>query len=144
MTYLAVCRVVVSVLKVNRTMSTNVETPSSSMDTVKWLVAIALLSGAVVGNYMYSELSVLVRAIGVVVAIGAALGVASATEKGKAFIAFAKEARIEVRKVVWPTRQETMHTTFIVMIATVVMALILWGLDGILFRIVGFLTGVEI
>jgi len=114
------------------------------MDTVKWLVAIALLSGAVVGNYMYSELSVLVRAIGVVVAIGAALGVASATEKGKAFIAFAKEARIEVRKVVWPTRQETMHTTFIVMIATVVMALILWGLDGILFRIVGFLTGVEI
>ncbi|MFC0119004.1 preprotein translocase subunit SecE [Pseudoalteromonas xiamenensis] len=125
-------------------MSTNVETPSSSMDTVKWLVAIALLSGAVVGNYMYSELSVLVRAIGVVVAIGAALGVASATEKGKAFIAFAKEARIEVRKVVWPTRQETMHTTFIVMIATVVMALILWGLDGILFRIVGFLTGVEI
>ncbi|CCQ11518.1 Preprotein translocase subunit SecE (TC 3.A.5.1.1) [Pseudoalteromonas luteoviolacea B = ATCC 29581] len=125
-------------------MSTNVETPSSSMDTVKWLVALVLLTGAVVGNYMYTELSVLVRAVGVVVAIGAALGVAATTEKGRTFIAFAKEARIEVRKVVWPTRQETMHTTFIVMIATVVMALILWGLDGILFRVVGFLTGVEI
>jgi preprotein translocase subunit SecE len=114
------------------------------MDTVKWIAAIVLLTGAVVGNYMYSDMSVLVRAIGVVVAIGAALGVAATTEKGKTFIAFAKEARIEVRKVVWPTRQETTHTTFIVMIATVVMALILWGLDGILFRVVGFLTGVEI
>jgi preprotein translocase subunit SecE len=114
------------------------------MDTVKWLVSIALLLGAVVGNYMYADLSVLVRAVGVVVAVAAALGLLATTEKGRTFIAFAKESRIEVRKVVWPTRQETTHTTFIVMLATVVMALILWGLDGILFRVVGFLTGLEI
>lgn len=125
-------------------MSTNVETPSNSMDTVKWLVSIALLLGAVVGNYMYADLSVLVRAVGVVVAVAAALGLLATTEKGRTFMAFAKESRIEVRKVVWPTRQETTHTTFIVMLATVVMALILWGLDGILFRVVGFLTGLEI
>ncbi|ATC96191.1 preprotein translocase subunit SecE [Pseudoalteromonas tunicata] len=125
-------------------MSTNVETPSSSMDALKWLVTFALLSGAVVGNFVFEELSVLIRAVGIVAAIGAALATAAQTEKGRTFIAFAKEARIEVRKVVWPTRQETLHTTFIVMIATVVMALILWGLDGALFRIVGFLTGLEI
>ncbi|BDF96303.1 MULTISPECIES: preprotein translocase subunit SecE [Pseudoalteromonas] len=125
-------------------MSTNVETPSSAMDSVKWLVAIALLAGAVVGNYMYADQSVLLRAIGVVVAVAAGLGIASQTEKGRTFLAFAKEARIEVRKVVWPTRQETTHTTFIVMVATAIMALILWGLDGILFRAVGFLTGLEI
>ncbi|KAF7787502.1 MULTISPECIES: preprotein translocase subunit SecE [Pseudoalteromonas] len=122
-------------------MSTNVENPSSSMDTVKWMLAVVLLAGAVVGNYMYADISVLTRAIGVVVAVGAALGIAATTEKGRTFIAFAKESRIEVRKVVWPTRQETTHTTFIVMAATVVMALILWGLDGILFRAVGYLTG---
>ncbi|MBE0377492.1 MULTISPECIES: preprotein translocase subunit SecE [Pseudoalteromonas] len=125
-------------------MSTNVETPSSAMDSVKWLVAIALLAGAVVGNYMYADQSVLLRAIGVVVAVAAGLGIAATTEKGRTFLAFAKEARIEVRKVVWPTRQETTHTTFIVMVATAIMALILWGLDGILFRAVGFLTGLEI
>ena len=125
-------------------MSTNVEPPSNSMDMVKWLVAISLLTGAVVGNYLYADMSVLVRAVGVVVAVAAALGIAATTDKGSTFIAFAKEARIEVRKVVWPTRQETTHTTFIVMIATVIMALILWGLDGILFRVVGFLTGLEI
>ena len=122
-------------------MSTNVETPSNSMDTVKWLVSIALLLGAVVGNYMYADLSVLVRAVGVVVAVAAALGLLATTEKGRTFIAFAKESRIEVRKVGWPTRQETTHTTFIVMLATVVMALILLGLDCILFRVVGFLPG---
>jgi preprotein translocase subunit SecE len=125
-------------------MSTNVENPSSSMDGVKWLLAIALLTGAVVGNYIYADMSVLVRAIGVVVATAAGLGIAAITGKGRTFIAFAKESRIEVRKVVWPTRQETTQTTFIVMIATVIMALILWGLDGILFRAVGFLTGLEI
>ena len=133
-----------SVFKVKLIMSTNVENSSSSMDTVKWLVAIALLTGAVVVNYLYADLSVLVRAVGVVVAIAAGLGILATTEKGRTFIAFAKEARIEVRKVIWPTRQEATHTTFIVIIATVIMALILWGLDGILFRAVGFLTGLEI
>ena len=125
-------------------MSTNIETPSSGMESVKWLVAIALLAGAVVGNHMYADQSVLLRAIGVVVAIAAGLAIASQTFKGRTFLAFAKEARIEVRKVIWPTRQETTHTTLIVMVATVIMALILWGLDGILFRAVGFLTGLEI
>lgn len=125
-------------------MSTNVETPSSAMESVKWSVAIALLAGAVVGNHMYADQSVLLRAIGVVVAIAAGLAIASQTFKGRNFLAFAKEARIEVRKVIWPTRQETTHTTLIVMVATVIMALILWGLDGILFRAVGFLTGLEI
>jgi preprotein translocase subunit SecE len=125
-------------------MSTKVENPSSSMDPIKWLLTFALLGGAVVGNYMLEDLSVLIRAVGVVVAVAAALGIASQTLKGQEFIAFSKEAKIEVRKVVWPTRQEATHTTMIVMIATVIMALILWGLDGILFRVVGFLTGLEI
>ena len=125
-------------------MSTKVETPSNSMDPIKWILTFALLGGAVVGNYMLEDLSVLIRAIGVVAAVAAAMGIASQTLKGQEYIAFSKEAKLEVRKVVWPTRQEAIHTTIIVMIATVVMALILWGLDGILFRVVGFLTGLEI
>ena len=91
-------------------MSANVEAPSSSMDALKWIVSIALLAGAVVGNYMFEDQSVLLRAIGVVIAIAAGLGVAALTSKGQEFIAFAKEAKLEVRKVVWPTRQETVQT----------------------------------
>ncbi len=64
------------------------------------------------------------------------------TEKGSTFLSFAKESRTEVRKVVWPTRQEANQTTLIVLAATLIMALILWGLDGIIVRVVGFITGI--
>ncbi len=64
-------------------------------------------------------------------------------DKGKATVAFAREARTEVRKVIWPTRRKTLHTTLIVAAVTAVMSLILWGLDGILVRPVSFITGLR-
>ncbi|AQM20715.1 preprotein translocase subunit SecE [Vibrio anguillarum] len=122
----------------------NAEIPdsSSAADTFKWIVTFALLAAAVVGNYLYGEMSVVLRAAGVVALIIAALGVAATTTKGKAAIAFARESRMEVRKVVWPTRQETMQTTLIVLAVSIVMALALWGIDGIMVRLVAFVTGV--
>lgn len=124
--------------------ATNTENQSGSMDLVKWIIVIGLLAGAVVGNYMYGELSVLYRALGVVAAIGVALFVAAQTEKGREAVVFAKESRLEIRKVVWPTRKEATQTTLIVLAATGVMALVLWGLDGALVRIVGFITGIKV
>ncbi len=124
-------------------MKANAETPSSSSaaDTFKWIVAFVLLAAAVVGNYLYGELSVVIRAAGVVVLIAAALGVAATTTKGKAAITFARESRLEVRKVVWPTRQETVQTTLIVLAVCIVMALVLWGIDGIMVRLISLVTG---
>jgi len=75
--------------------------------------------------------------------VQAYVSIALLTSKGKATVAFAREARTEVRKVVWPTRQETLHTTLIVAAVTAVMSLILWGLDGILVRLVSFITGLR-
>ena len=125
-------------------MKANAETPdiSGAADTMKWVVAFVLLAAAVVGNYLYGELSVVIRAAGVVVLIAAALGVAATTVKGKAAIDFAKESRMEIRKVVWPTRQETMQTTLIVLAVCIVMSLVLWGIDGIMVRLVSLATGV--
>ncbi|MGF1743207.1 preprotein translocase subunit SecE [Vibrio profundum] len=122
----------------------NAETPesSSAVDTFKWIVVFVLLAAAVVGNYLYGDMSVALRAAGVVVVMAAGLGVAATTNKGKTAISFAREARMEVRKVVWPTRQETMQTTLIVLAVSIVMALALWGLDGIMVRLVSFATGV--
>ena len=79
-----------------------------------------------------------------VVAVIIALFVAASTSKGSQFLEFAKDSRTEVRKVVWPTRQETTQTTLIVMVATVLMSLLLWGLDGIIVRVVSFITGLGI
>jgi preprotein translocase, SecE subunit, bacterial len=106
------------------------------------LIFFALLAGLVTANTMYGEISVLYRAIAIVVVVGIAGFIAATTEKGSTFLSFAKESRTEVRKVVWPTRQEANQTTLIVLAATLVMALILWGLDGIIVRVVGFITGI--
>ncbi|XOV79501.1 MAG: preprotein translocase subunit SecE [Aestuariibacter sp.] len=125
-------------------MSEGAVNTSSPMDTIKWVFAILLLGGAVAGNYYFGEVSILYRAIGVVIAVIVALLVAARTEKGSRFLGFAQESRTEVRKVVWPTRQEATQTTLIVLAATVVMALILWGMDGIIVRVVGFVTGIGI
>ena len=116
----------------------------NSLDVIKWGITFLILAGAVFGNYYFGNESVLLRAVGVVVAVAVAAFIAAQTEKGRTFIEFAKESRTEVRKVVWPTRQEAIQTTGIVLVATLVMALILWGLDSILMWLVGLITGVSV
>ena len=133
----------------------NAETPDSSnaADTFKWIVAFVLLAAAVVGNALLGgsgpqsdftlyNLHIVARVAGAVILVAAALGVLATTVKGKSAISFAREARMEVRKVVWPTRQEAMQTTFIVLAVSIVMALVLWGIDGIMVRLVSLATGV--
>ena len=123
-------------------MSEKTENQSNSLDMFKWVVVFALLAGLVTANTVYGEISVLYRAIAAVVVVAVAGFIAASTLKGSTFLSFAKESRTEVRKVVWPTRQEVNQTTLIVLAATLVMALILWGLDGIIVRVVGFITGI--
>ena len=82
--------------------------------------------------------------IGLVVMIPLAGFVAAQTGKGRDFLTFAKEAKLEVRKVVWPTRKETNQTTLIVAIVTLIMALVLYVLDLGLLKLVSFLTGLGI
>ncbi len=123
-------------------MKANAEAPTGSMDGLKWSMVFLLLAAAVVGNSLYNELSVVFRTAGVIALVAVAMGVAAITAKGKAAITFARESRMEVRKVVWPTRQETLHTTFIVLVVTVVTSLILWGVDGVMVRLVRIITGV--
>jgi preprotein translocase subunit SecE len=126
-------------------MNASTETePSGSFDFLKWGVIVLLLAGAVVGNYIFAEQSVLVRAIAVVAAIVIAGLIAMQTVKGRTAVAFAKESRTEVRKVVWPTRQEAVQTTGIVLVATLIMSLLLWGLDSVLFWVVGLITGLKV
>lgn len=126
-------------------MSANTEAQGSGrgLEVVKWLIVAALLIMAIVGNYYYRDFSLPMRTLAVIVIITVAGVVALMTVKGKAIVAFAREARTEVRKVIWPTRQETLHTTLIVAVVTAVMSLILWGLDSILVRLVSFLINLR-
>lgn len=113
-------------------MSTKAETSNGRFDVLKWVVVAIIVFVGVVGNHYFGAESVLYRAVALV-ALGLAAGfVALQTEKGKSFWSLLKEARIEMRKVVWPTRTETTQTTLIVVAVVLVMALILWGLDTLL------------
>jgi preprotein translocase subunit SecE len=108
----------------------NVETTASRFDTVKWIVVIVLVAVAVVGNSYFGNESLLYRVLGIVALSIVAALVALQTEKGKAFWTLVKGSRTEIRKVVWPTRQETVQTTMIVVVFVFLVALLLWGLDS--------------
>ncbi|MFU8785386.1 preprotein translocase subunit SecE [Aliidiomarina sp.] len=125
-------------------MNVKTENQRNSLDIAKWVIVVALLVAAVVGNNIYGDMSVVLRAASVVILVALAGFAAATTEKGKTFLGFAKESRTEVRKVVWPSRKEATQTTLIVLAVTVLVALLLWGLDGILVRVVGLATGVTI
>ncbi len=122
-------------------MNVKAEVTGSRFDLVKWLVVAALVVVAVVGNQYFSAEPILYRVMALlVIAVVAAL-VALQTAKGRSFFALAKEARAEIRKVVWPTRQETTQTTLIVVAVVLVMALLLWGLDTLLGWLVSMVVG---
>lgn len=124
-------------------MNANVESESTggAFDTVKWILVVVILAGAIVANNLYGEMSVLVRAGAFLVAVAVAMFLASTTDKGRTFMVFAKESKTEVRRVVWPSRQETVHTTLIIALVTVVMGFLLWGLDNGLRFVIGLFTG---
>ena len=90
---------------------------------------------------MYAEVGLLYRVLGVVGLMLVALGVAATTTQGKAFLTLLKEANVERRKVVWPTRQETTQTTLIVIAVVIIVAILLWGLDSLLSWIVSSVIG---
>jgi preprotein translocase subunit SecE len=123
-------------------MTENASSAANPLDFLKWALAIGLLIAAIAGNYYYADVSILYRALGMVASVAVAGFIAASTEKGVQFIGFSKESRTEMRKVVWPTRQESTQTTMIVLGATVIVALLLWGLDGIIVNVVSFITNI--
>ena len=122
-------------------MNPKAEAPDSRFDLVKWLVVVLLVVVGVVGHQYYSAQPILYRVLALLVIAAVAAYVGLQTGKGKAFFVLAKEARAEIRKVVWPTRQETTQTTLIVVAVVLVMALLLWGLDSLLGWLVSLIVG---
>jgi len=100
-----------------------------------------LLIAGVVGFYYFSQQSLLYRVLGVVGLSIASIAMILTTPLGKSFWGFLKEARVEVRKVVWPTRQETVQATLIVVALVFLVGLMLWLFDMFLFWVISQLTG---
>ncbi|MCP5137304.1 MAG: preprotein translocase subunit SecE [Gammaproteobacteria bacterium] len=123
-------------------MSNNIsEAGSSPADYAKWVGVAALLIGGIYGFYHFAAHPMVVRVVLVLVAFGLAGWLAVKTTAGAQGWDFLLESRTEVRKVVWPTRQETWQTTLAVVVMVLVTGILLWLLDMFLLWAVGVLTG---
>ncbi len=117
------------------------ELVSGAAEWAKWIVAALLLVAGVFGNYYFEEQPLLYRFVGVLLLALLAIFVFLQTVQGKTFLGLLKESRAEVRKVVWPTKQETMQTTLFVVIIVLFMSVVLWGFDTLLGFAVSALLG---
>lgn len=113
----------------------------SKFDVFKWLVVGVILAGGIFANSYYGAQPASLRLTGWLILACVALVIAAQTQQGRKIWSFAQDARMELRKVVWPTRQETIQTTLLVVATVVITSLLLWGIDSLLLWAVGFLTG---
>lgn len=122
-------------------MNSKVTSEGSKLDALKWVVVLSILTVGVVGNSIYAEESLFYRVVALLVLALVAGFIALQTAKGRAFFDLFKEAKAEIRKVVWPTRQETGQTTAIVVVVVLIVGLALWGLDSLLSWLVSGVIG---
>ena len=114
---------------------------ASAKDTALMLLSIGVLLAGIVAFYWYDELPLPFRIAMVVAGLAAAAGLMWFSWYGREFWQFAQAARIELRKVVWPEREETIKTTYVVFIFAILMGLFFWGLDWLLTLLTRLLSG---
>jgi len=122
-------------------MNTKVETGAGVLEIVKLALAAAILVGGIVGYYAYEEQSLLVAVSVVLLAVAIAIAVFMQSERGRELWKFIQGARIEIRKVIWPTRAEAMQTTLTVFVFVLILGIFFWLLDMGLLWITKLLTG---
>lgn len=122
-------------------MNSKVEQPGSAGDIAKYAVALLLVAAGVAAYIYFDQWAGALRALAVAAGLVLGAGVFLTSGKGVQTREFLSESRFELRKVVWPTRQEAMRTTWVVMIAVAVLSLILAGFDVVIQAAVKFLLG---
>ncbi len=113
-------------------MNTKIDSSPGLLDTVKLVLAAAVLLGGIAAYYVYENESLLLRVAGVLVAFAVGAVIAFQSAQGQALWTFIQGSRIEIRKVVWPTRQETLQTTLTVMVFALLLGIFFWILDLVL------------
>jgi preprotein translocase subunit SecE len=114
---------------------------SKLSDKWLWMGAVLVGIGAIAGNYYFAEYSLLLRVVALLIAGGLGVAIAARTTLGLKLWSEWLEVVQEIRKMHWPTRQETLQTTFAVLAMVVVMGILLWTADFALLRVIKWLTG---
>jgi preprotein translocase subunit SecE len=122
-------------------MNVKAETQDTQRDSLKLGFATLLMCGAVFGFYYFADQMIVLRVLGVLAVAAISMAIAYQTGMGRQVVGFLTGAQNEVRRMVWPTRTETVQTTMAVIIIVLVVGVFLWLLDMFLLRAVQFLTG---
>lgn len=120
-------------------MVVNMENPSPKMDNLFWTLAALLLAVGLGGQFYFASQSPYLRILGMLVAVILAGTMISRTQAGRRFWIYWQESVVELRKVVWPTKQETIHSTIAVLVMVFVMGLVLWSIDAVLVRVMAWI-----
>ena len=123
-------------------MVSKTELQDNSGDKIKLIVAGLIGVAALVAFYVFSDQSLLARVIGLLLVAALVAFIVYQTALGKRTVAFFRDARTEVRKVVWPSRAETTQTTVTVVIIVIIVGIFLWLFDSVLANLFRMLTGV--
>ena len=120
-----------------------VQTPAgaSAKDTALMTLSIVVLFAGIVAFYWFDEQALLVRIAMVIAGVAAAAGLMWFSWYGREFWQFVLAARVELRKVVWPEREETIKTTYVVFFFAIVMGVFFWLLDMVLTYLTRLLGG---
>lgn len=108
---------------------------TSAADIAKLALAVLILVGGIAGFYYFADAMQVLRVLGLLAAFVAAAFVGSQTALGRSTRFFLRESSIELRKVVWPTREETIRTTGVIIVVVIIISLIL-GLIDLLLKVV--------
>ena len=122
-------------------MTEKADTGATALDTVKLAAAVAILVAGIAGFYLLTSYPLALRWVIVLASLGLGILVALQSAQGRAFWQFVQGSRVELRKVVWPTRQETLQTTLVVFVAILALGIFFWVLDWILGSVTAALTG---
>jgi preprotein translocase subunit SecE len=122
-------------------MDSKVETGPTGLDAAKLFLASLILLGGIFAYYYFSNESVLLRAIGILVTLIVAVWVAMLSYQGQVLAKFVHGSRIELRKVVWPSREEAIQTTAIVLAFALIGGVFFWLLDLFLLTIRQYISG---
>src|SRR5690606_23089017 len=122
-------------------MDSKADSGPTALDTVKLAAAAAIVVAGIAGYYYYAEMPTVVRVVIVLVAVAIAVWVGLQSAQGQSLSRFVQASRVELRKVVWPTREETIQTTVAVLIFATVMAVFFWLLDLFLLTFTRWIMG---
>ncbi|HCT99880.1 MAG TPA: preprotein translocase subunit SecE [Methylococcaceae bacterium] len=122
-------------------MNTQTEASISVFDVVKQVFSVVFVIAAIAAFYYFSDVKLIYRVLGLIATFGGVAGLLATTAWGESITAFVADSKIEVRKIVWPTKDETTRTTLLVFAMVSVVSLVLWLLDTFLFWGVRMLTG---